>query len=100
MQRLNFPQHLYTVDGGNLAAYSPSAGKMTEFMPLPNINPATGAAHAAVEIVHSALHPAWLVFLRVLNSAGDPFPLPFFVMLLFQLCPTHAQLRSGPNDER
>ncbi|KAK9868616.1 hypothetical protein WJX84_006947 [Apatococcus fuscideae] len=71
MQRLNFPQHLYTVDGGNLAAYSPSAGKMTEFMPLPNINPATGAAHAAVEIVHSALHPAWLVFLRVLNSAGE-----------------------------
>ena len=70
MQRLVFPEHLYVVDGGNLAAYNPSAGKMTEFMPLPATNPATGIAHSAVEVLHSPLHPAWLVFLRVLSSTG------------------------------
>ncbi len=73
MQRLTFPKHLFVVDGGNLAAYSPAEGKLSEFMPLPSINPAMGAAHAAVELVHSPLHPAWLVFFRVLSSAGIPF---------------------------
>ncbi|KAK9864759.1 hypothetical protein WJX84_012411 [Apatococcus fuscideae] len=71
MQRLAFPEHLYVVDGGNLAAYNPSAGKLAEFMRLPAVNPATGLAHAAVEVVHSALQPAWLVFLRVLSASGD-----------------------------
>ena len=71
MQRLSFPRNLYAVDGGNLAAYSLAEGKLSEFMPLPNINPANGTAHAAVECVHSSLHPAWLVFFRVLSTAGD-----------------------------
>lgn len=76
MQRLVFPEHLYVVDGGNLAAYSPSAGKLAEFMPLPNVNPANGVAHAAVEAVHSVLQPAWLVFFRVLSSSGEMLTAP------------------------
>ena len=86
MQRLTFPRHLYAVDAGNLAAYSPAEGKLSEFMPLPNINPANGAAHAAVELVHSSHAPS----LACILSSAQQYRYSALPMLVRLCCETQT----------
>eukprot|EP00884_Botryococcus_braunii_P023317 jgi/Botrbrau1/966/Bobra.114_1s0009.1 len=68
-RRVEVPNHIYLIDNGHLSFYSPVTDKVAVRASLPRTN-AGQQALAVQKVEYSSAQAAWLLFFRVMTSAG------------------------------
>lgn len=70
-RRVAVPQRVYLIDNGHLSYYSSVTDKVAVRTSLPRAN-ANQQALSLQLVVYSTAQAAWLLFFRVMTSAGAP----------------------------